>query len=169
MNKSRLDFQLKISLGIWLILFWVSKISSFNKLENLFLFSRSSNNTFSGETEYNIDTGKYKPKYNDYAQYLTSITLPNSIETIGLNAFYATPLTQIVLLDSVVDIGDGAFENCKNLESVKLSKNTKYIGIYTFANTTITSIEIPNSVNYIHNKAFRNTKLSGELFISLIQ
>ncbi len=120
---------------------------------------------FSAETKYDVDTGKYEPKYNDYAQYLTNITLPNSIEIIGGYAFQETPLTQIVLPDSVVDIGFGAFENCKNLESVKLSKNTKYIGSSAFRGTAITCIKIPNSVNYIEFDAFRNTKLSGILTI----
>ena len=106
-----------------------------------------------------------KPIYNEYAQYLKSITLPNSIETIGVNAFYGTPLTQIVLPDSVTYIAAGAFRNCKNLESVKLSKNTRDIGGFAFANTAITSIEIPNSIIYIHDDAFSNTKLRGELYI----
>ena len=79
---------------------------------------------FSAQTEYDGASGQYKPIYNEYAQYLTSITLPNSIKTIGADAFYGTPLTEIILPDSVVDIGDGAFENCKNLTNVKLSKNT---------------------------------------------
>ena len=120
---------------------------------------------FSAQTEYDIASGQYKPIYNEYAQYLTSITLPNSIETIGGNAFWGTPLTEIILPDSVVDIAGGAFENCKNLKSVKLSKNTKDIGSGAFSNTAITSIEIPNSVIYIHRYAFRNTQLSGELYI----
>ena len=117
-----------------------------------------------GGLVFSTDTYPNRPN-NLYAQYLTSITLPNSIETIGADAFYGTPLTQIVLPDSVVGIGDGAFENCKNLESVKLSKNTRDIGVFAFANTAITSIEIPNSVIYINNKAFRDTKLSGKLVI----
>ena len=120
---------------------------------------------FSTETKYDPISGEYKPEYNEYAQYLKSITLPNSIETIGGHAFYGTPLTQIVLPDSVTYIANGAFRNCKNLESVKLSKNTRDIGVFAFANTAITSIEIPNSVIYIHNDAFRNTKLRGELYI----
>ncbi len=106
-----------------------------------------------------------KPIYNEYAQYLTNITLPNSIETIGAEAFYGTPLTQIVIPDSVTYIAAGAFENCKNLESVKLSKNTRDIGGFAFANTAITSIKIPNSVMYIHDDAFRNTKLRDPLYI----
>ena len=117
-----------------------------------------------GGLVFSTDTYPNRPN-NLYAQYLTSITLPNSIETIGADAFYGTPLTQIVLPDSVVGIGDGAFRNCKNLKSVKLSKNTRDIGGFAFAYTAITSIEIPNSVFYIHNDAFSNTKLSGELYI----
>lgn len=123
------------------------------------------NFVFSAQTKYNIASGQYIPMYNHYAQYLTSITLPNSIESIGADAFYGTPLTEIILPDSVVDIGGGAFENCKNLTSVKLSKNTKYIGQGSFSGTSITSIEIPNSVFYIQNRAFYNTKLSGSLYI----
>ncbi len=117
-----------------------------------------------GGLVFSTDTYPNRPN-NLYAQYLTSITLPNSIETIGADAFYGTPLTQIVLPDSVVGIGDGAFENCKNLESVKLSKNTRDIGGFAFANTAITSIKIPNSVMYIHDDAFRNTKLRDPLYI----
>ena len=123
------------------------------------------NFVFSAETKYDIASGQYIPMHNHYAQYLTSITLPNSIESIGADAFYETPLTEIILPDSVVDIGGGAFRYCTNLTSVKLSKNTKDIGMFAFANTAITSIEIPNSVIYIHDDAFRNTQLSGELYI----
>ena len=120
---------------------------------------------FSAEEEPDPSSGKWKPKYNDYAQYLTNITLPNSIDRIGEGAFYATPLTEIILPDSVVRIGNKAFFYCENLESVKLSKNTKHIGASAFAYTAITSIEIPNSVNYIHTDAFLNTQLSGKLVI----
>ena len=123
------------------------------------------NFVFSAETKYDIASGQYIPMHNHYAQYLTSITLPNSIESIGGDAFYGTPLTEIILPDSVVWIGDEAFRYCKNLTSVKLSKNTKYIGGYSFAWTSITSIEIPNSVFWIENGAFYNTKLSGSLYI----
>ncbi len=117
-----------------------------------------------GGLVFSTDTYPNRPN-NLYAQYLTSIALPNSIETIGGEAFYGTPLTQIVLPDSVVDIGFGAFENCKNLESVKLSKNTKYIGTSAFSGTAITSIKIPNYINYIDADAFYNTQLSGKLVI----
>ena len=103
-----------------------------------------------------------KPIYNEYAQYLKSITLPNSIETIGVKAFYGTPLTQIVIPDSVTYIGAGAFENCKNLESVKLSKNTKYIGSSAFRNTKLSGdLYIPDSVISIYSGAFEGTQITS--------
>ena len=120
---------------------------------------------FSAQTKYDIPSGQYKPIHNEYAQYLTSITLPNSIETIGPDAFRETPLTEIILPDSVVNIGDEAFRYCTNLTIVKLSKNTKYIGFSSFAGTGITSIEIPNSVVWIEDYAFSDSKLSGSLYI----
>ena len=127
--------------------------------------TRIGNFVFSAETKYDIASGQYKPIYNEYAQYLNSITLPNSIVTIGGYAFWGTPLTKIDIPDSVTYIDVSAFENCKNLESVKLSKNTKHIGWSAFSNIAITSIEIPNSVISIDRYAFRNTQLSGELYI----
>ena len=114
-----------------------------------------------------FSTHEYSPGKpgNIYAQYLNSIILPNSIESIGAEAFYGTPLTEIILPDSIVTIGGGAFQYCKNLTNVKLSKNTKYIGGFSFSGTSITSIDIPNSVNYIESNAFYNSKLNGSLYI----
>ncbi len=119
-------------------------------------------NVFSAETKYNVDTGKYEPKYNDYAQYLTNITLPNSIETIGAYAFQGTPLTQIVLPDSVVDIGGGAFKYCTNLTSITLlSKKIKYIGVNAFYYSGLEgSLYIPDSVIQIGSGAFDGTKIT---------
>ena len=119
-------------------------------------------NVFSAETKYNVNTGKYEPKYNDYAQYLTSIALPNSIETIGAEAFYGTPLTQIVLPDSVVDIGFGAFKYCTNLTSITLlSKKIKYIGVNAFYYSGLKgSLYIPDSVIQIGSGAFDGTQIT---------
>ena len=101
-----------------------------------------------------------KPFYNPYAQYLNSITLPNSIEDIGAAAFYGTPLTEIIIPDSVVNIGDGAFEYCTNLTSVKLSKNTKYIKTNAFYYSGLKGeLYIPDSILGIYSGAFDGTQL----------
>jgi hypothetical protein len=65
---------------------------------------------------------------------LTSITIPNSVTSIGNMAFAdCTGLTSITIPNSVTSIGARAFEGC----------------------TGLTSITIPNSVTSIGSSAFR--------------
>ena len=121
------------------------------------------NMVFSAQTEYDIASGQYKPIYNEYAQYLTSITLPNSIETIGAGAFEETQLTEIILPDSVVNIGDGAFKYCTNLTSITLlSKKIKYIGTNAFyySSNLKGELYIPDSVISIYPGAFLDTQIT---------
>ena len=50
---------------------------------------------------------------------LTSITIPNSVTSIGGSAFaYCTSLTSITIPDSVRSIGNYAFEDCYKLVEV---------------------------------------------------
>ena len=87
---------------------------------------------------------------------LTSVTLPNTITTIGRNAFYNSSLTSITLPDSLMSIGNSAFANCSELTSVKFSENLQTIGDSAFANCTELQKEItlPNTVTSIGLYAF---------------
>lgn len=50
---------------------------------------------------------------------LTSITIPNSVTSIGNSAFaYCSSLTSITIPDGVTIIGMGAFQDCRSLSSI---------------------------------------------------
>ena len=55
--------------------------------------------------------------------YLTQITLPDSLETIGASAFEGTGLTGITIPRKVKTIGGYAFDCCDMLGSIQVDKN----------------------------------------------
>ena len=83
-----------------------------------------------------VQTIDYEAFYN--CTGLSSITIPNSVRTIGTNAFYnCTGLTTIVLPNSVTNIGQSVFDNCSNLDTIiSLNFIPPSCNSYTFNNIT---------------------------------
>ena len=68
---------------------------------------------------------------------LTSITLPEGLESIGKYAFFfCTNLTSITLPEGLKSIGDGAFDFCTNLASITLPDSLETMGSNPFSNCT---------------------------------
>jgi len=88
---------------------------------------------------------------------LTSVTIPNSVTSIGQRAFLdCTSLTSITIPNSVTSIGSVAFAGCTSLTSITIPNSVTSIGEHAFRNcTSLTSITIPNSVTSIGNETFR--------------
>ena len=87
---------------------------------------------------------------------LASVTIPNSVTSIGYSAFYAcSSLTSVIIGDSVTSIGNSAFSECTSLTSVTIGNSVTSIGTYAFKFCRVlTSVTIPNSVTSIGNFAF---------------
>lgn len=97
----------------------------------------------------------------------TSVTLPNSIITIGANAFFrCSSLSAIDIPNSVVFIGGDAFYNCSGLTTVTIGNSVDSIASGAFGNCSgITSIIIPDNVRIIGNNAFAGCSALSTLSI----
>ena len=68
-------------------------------------------------------------------------------------------LEEIIIPDSVIQIGRCAFEGCNKLKKVTLSKNLKILEDYSFCNCpSLEEITIPKSLQYFSKGLFKNCK-----------
>ena len=112
-----------------------------------------------------------------------SITVPNSVTTIGGRAFAdnnklttatlgdalteiknntfesCNALTSITIPDGVTSIGNVAFRYCYQLASVKLPKSLTSMGENVFESCPLTSIELPDAFAVIPANLFKNNNL----------
>ena len=74
---------------------------------------------------------------------LTSVTIPNSVTSIGDYAFSYSGLTSVTIPNSVTSIGNYAFDYCSGLTSVTIPNSVTSIGKYAFRNCSVlTSVHI---------------------------
>jgi len=114
--------------------------------------------------------------------YILGAILPNTVKTIGKNAFKGSALTNIVLSDGLEVIDEGAFSDCFNLtnivipdsvtligensfsfcsalKDVKLSKHLVIIGSGAFSSClSLKNIELPDYLKILSDNVFYNCK-----------
>jgi hypothetical protein len=93
---------------------------------------------------------------NGLALKITSVTIPSTVTTIGLQAFWeCTSLTSITIPTSVTTIDMQAFLGCTSLTSITIPESVTAIGQQAFEGCTgLTSITLPAGVT-INTWAFR--------------
>ncbi|MCD8203408.1 MAG: leucine-rich repeat domain-containing protein, partial [Prevotella sp.] len=87
---------------------------------------------------------------------LTSITIPNSVESIEYDAFgYCRHIASVEIPSSVKEIGDFAFYQCNALNPVTFNDGLETIGSGAFEEcSSLERVEIPSSVTTISLTAF---------------
>ena len=76
-----------------------------------------------------------------------TITVPEGIKIIGDTFFEKKNCKQIILPNSVEEIGERAFYQCKQLEQINLPDGLKKIGSEAFCETKLNKIKIPKNVS----------------------
>ena len=87
---------------------------------------------------------------------LTTVTIPNSVTSIGESAFlWCSGLTTVTIPNSVTSIGKDTFYGCTALTTVAISNSVTSIGMRAFYEcTALTTVTIPSSVRSIEWRAF---------------
>ena len=134
----------------------------------------------------------YDNQFPDCAFYncrnLVSISLPEGVTSIGLNAFYGcSSLASISLPEGVTSIGSSVFYGCSSLTSISLPESITSIGQYAFEDcANLTNIYLASisswcnidfykgniNPHYTHplrcNSLKKNLFLGNELIIDLV-
>lgn len=100
---------------------------------------------------YSIAKNAFKNQY-----YISDITIPESVDSIGGGAFYGcTGLKRISSPESVRSIGKSAFHGCTGLTQLSLSEGVKIIGELAFEDCIgLTRLSLPRSVRSIGKRSF---------------
>ena len=86
-----------------------------------------------------------------------STVIPNSVTSIGNDAFRFCGMISMTIPNSVTSIGDYAFYGCGNLTSITIPNSVTSIGNYAFYDSpNLTNVAIGNSVTSIGDRAFMN-------------
>jgi hypothetical protein len=86
---------------------------------------------------------------------LTSLTIPNSVTSIGAGAFVLTGLTCVTIPGSVTNIGGSAFGGCYNLTNVTIPSSVTSIGAYAFTRCyDLTDVTLADGVSSLASYMF---------------
>ena len=97
-----------------------------------------------------------KHLYSDETTEITNLIIPNSVTSIGEDAFFnCSGLTSVTIPNSVTSIGSEAFDGCSGLTSVTIPNSVTSIGGWAFNKcSSLTSVNIGNGVKSIRAEAF---------------
>ena len=150
-----------------------SKVSfPYTPTANVTLYAKWSVNFTEGlQMTLQISTNTYI--VTGYTGVESVITIPetyNGLNVTGINAraFEGnTMITKVIIADSIITVGLGAFSECYNLEYVDMSDNVQLLGASAFSNCIkLKSIDLPDTLQNIGGEAFFGCAKLEELYLS---
>lgn len=141
-------------------------LSAFDGCEALKVFSVEAGNKHYASGRDNaiyssdMSTLVYYPK----AKKETSITLPDTVKTIGPYAFYNHDTVAYITMPSVERLEEGAFKNCDELYVLVGADALKTIGDSAFENCKKLLTGIPKSALYIGSRAYVGC---GDMYLTI--
>lgn len=101
-----------------------------------------------------------------WCEALETITIPESVTTIGEYAFRDSGLKSIYIPDTVTEIFEDAFWHCEKLENVRLSSSLKTLPGSIFVSCkSLKTVSLPNGITEIGHMAFSGCKALSSLVI----
>ncbi len=97
---------------------------------------------------------------------IKDVVIPSGVTSIGSYAFSFASLTSVTMPDTVKTVGEGAFHYCPKLQSIKLSNNLTEIPKYMlYGASSLKTVVIPNTVKTIGESAFEDCISLESMFI----
>ena len=127
-------------------------VGAFGSASSTFAFDNA-NSSFVCENGALYD--KHKTKLIKYAGTAETLTLPDTVETVGSYAFYGNKTLRIVTMPGVKHVGEYAFAK-SGIESVFGGK-IEDIGNYAFSQSGLKVFTLPNSLDRPGEYAFEET------------
>jgi len=111
--------------------------------------------------QFTVTTNGGAITINSYTGSGGNVIVPNFIngypvKKIGSYAFSSTPITSVVIPDSVTNIGEGAFYVCGRLTNAIISTNMTELSGEIFGLSGLTSFTFPSGITSIDVGAFDN-------------
>ncbi len=101
---------------------------------------------------------------------IISVTLPDTVKIIGEYAFTESSVEEIVLSNSLEEIGFSAFLKCENLKTVKLPDSLTTLSRYAFKECkSLKHINIPKNIKTVDEEVFSYTGLATVHFDNGVQ
>lgn len=102
-----------------------------------------------------IGDGAFYTSYTSNNNSITSVSVPDSVTSIGNSAFTYSSIESVTIGNGVTTIGNQAFYGCTTLKNVTLGSGITEIGYSAFNNCwALESVTIPDSITSIGDYAF---------------